>query len=154
MKGMTLIVKTISSWIKLLICLFGIYVIIFGDLTPGGGFAGGVILASSYVLLILAFGREFVEKNLPLSVALKLACSGALAFIAIAVIPLFYESAWFFSNFIYKKHLFGEIPAFYLMSSGTICLTECAIGLTVAAALFLVMLNLFICREGRDRRFD
>ena len=58
MRGMTLIVKTICSWVKLLICLFGIYVIIFGDLTPGGGFAGGVILASSYVLLILAFGRS------------------------------------------------------------------------------------------------
>ncbi|MHC4115567.1 MAG: MnhB domain-containing protein, partial [Planctomycetota bacterium] len=64
MKGMTVIVKTISSWVKVLIFLFGIYIIIFGHLTPGGGCAGGVILASSYVLLMLSFGREFVEKNL------------------------------------------------------------------------------------------
>ena len=55
MKGMTVIVKTIASWVKVLIFLFGIYIIIFGHLTPGGGFAGGVILASSYVLLMLAF---------------------------------------------------------------------------------------------------
>ncbi len=59
MKGMTVIVKTISSWVKVLIFLFGIYIILFGHLTPGGGFAGGVILASSYVLLMLAFGKEF-----------------------------------------------------------------------------------------------
>ena len=52
MKGMTVIVKTIASWVKVLIFLFGIYIIIFGHLTPGGGFAGGVILASSYVLLM------------------------------------------------------------------------------------------------------
>ena len=63
MKGMTIIVKAISSWVKVLIFLFGIYIVIFGHLTPGGGFAGGVILASSYVLLMLAFGKEFVEEN-------------------------------------------------------------------------------------------
>ena len=59
MKGMTVIVKTISSWVKIFIFLFGIYIIINGHLTPGGGFAGGVILASSYVFLMLAVGKEF-----------------------------------------------------------------------------------------------
>ena len=78
MKGMTVIVKTVSSWVKVLIFLFGIYIILFGHLTPGGGFAGGVILASSYVLLMLAFGREFVEENLPRSVASKLDCLGEI----------------------------------------------------------------------------
>ena len=63
MKGMTIIVKTVSSWVKVLIFLFGIYVTIFGHLTPGGGFAGGVILAGSYILLMLAFGREYAEEN-------------------------------------------------------------------------------------------
>lgn len=33
MKGMTLIVKTISGWVKVLIFLFGINVILFGHLT-------------------------------------------------------------------------------------------------------------------------
>ena len=55
MAGMTIIVKTISSWVKVLIIVFGVYIILFGHLTPGGGFAGGVILASSYILLMLAF---------------------------------------------------------------------------------------------------
>ena len=80
MKGMTIIVKTISSWVKMLIFLYGIYVVLFGHLTPGGGFAGGVILASCYVLLMLAFGREFIEKNLPLPLASKLDCLGAFLF--------------------------------------------------------------------------
>ena len=30
MKGMTVIVKTIASWVKVLIILFGIYIILFG----------------------------------------------------------------------------------------------------------------------------
>lgn len=76
MKGMTIIVKSISSWVKMLVLLFGIYVTIFGHLTPGGGFAGGVILAGSYILLMLAFGREYVEENLSLGITSKLDCVG------------------------------------------------------------------------------
>ena len=95
MKGMTIIVKTISSWVKVLIFLFGIYIILFGHLTPGGGFAGGVILASSYVLVMLAFGREFVEKNLSLPVASKLDCVGALLFILIAILGLVFGGVFF-----------------------------------------------------------
>jgi len=87
MKGMTVIVKTVSSWVKVLIFLFGIYIILFGHLTPGGGFAGGVILASSYVLLMLAFGREFVDDNLPLPVASNLDCLGSFLFALIAILP-------------------------------------------------------------------
>ena len=137
-KGMTIIVKTISSWVKVLIVLFGIYVIAFGDLTPGGGFAGGVILASCYVLLLLAFGREYAEENLPPSLALKLVCCGALAFAAVAISGLFYGPDRFFWNFIHQKY-----PGF--INAGTIPPAEFAIGLTVAAALFLIIFTLSTC---------
>ncbi len=79
MKGMTIIVKTISSWVKVLIFLFGIYIILFGHLTPGGGFAGGVILASCYVLLMLAFGRERIRRKKSASAGrLKARLSGSI----------------------------------------------------------------------------
>ena len=142
MKGMTIIVKTISSWVKVLIFLFGIYIIIFGHLTPGGGFAGGVILASSYVLLMLAFGREFAEENLSLPVASKLDCAGALLFAAIAMFGLFYGAASFFWNFIQQQYLADKETAFKLISAGTIPLANIAIGLKVGASLFLVVLVL------------
>jgi len=101
MKGMTVIVKTISSWVKVLIVLFGIYIILFGHLTPGGGFAGGVILASSYVLLMLAFGRERVEENLSSALSSKLDCIGAFAFGMIAVLGFVFGGV-FFTNFLVK----------------------------------------------------
>jgi multisubunit Na+/H+ antiporter MnhB subunit len=147
MKGMTIIVKTISSWVKVLIFLFGIYIILFGHLTPGGGFAGGVILASSYVLLLLAFGREFVEKNLPLPLASKLDCIGALAFALIAILGLALGGS-FFVNFLYQKYLPGE--PLNLISAGTIPLSNIAIGLKVGASLFLVILVLSIFRPGES----
>ncbi len=141
-KGMTIIVKTIASWVKVLIFLFGIYIIIFGHLTPGGGFAGGVILASSYVLLMLAFGREFVEKNLPLPLASKLDCLGAFLFAMIAVLGFVFGGT-FFVNFLVEKY--GQ--PLELLSAGTIPLSNIAIGLKVGASLFLVILTLSIFRS-------
>ena len=151
MKGMTVIVKTISSWVKILIFLFGIYIIITGHLTPGGGFAGGVILASSYVLLMLAFGREYVEKSLPLPVASKLDCVGALLFAVIAILGLVLGGS-FFVNFLFQKYLPGE--ALELISAGTIPLSNIAIGLKVGASLFLVILLLSISCKGKECRYD
>jgi multisubunit Na+/H+ antiporter MnhB subunit len=142
MNGMTVIVKTVSSWVKLLIFLFGIYIIIFGHLTPGGGFAGGVILASSYILVMLAFGRKFAEENLSLGWASKLDCVGALMFAALALWGLFYGGAYFFWNFIQQKHLAGGDNVLKLVSAGTIPLANIAIGLKVMTSLFMVTLVL------------
>jgi len=145
MKGMTIIVKTISSWVKVLIVLFGIYIILFGHLTPGGGFAGGVILASSYLLIMLAFGREFVQKDLPLALDSKLDCLGALLFAMIAVLGLVLCDKIFFANFLYQEYLPGK--AFDLISAGTIPLSNIAIGLKVGASLFLVIFLLSTFRR-------
>lgn len=139
MKGMTIIVKTISSWVKVLIFLFGIYIILFGHLTPGGGFAGGVILASSYVLLMLAYGREFAEENLPLSAAGRIDCAGAFAFAMIAILGSVLGGC-FFWNFLRQKYLPGE--PLHLISAGTIPLSNIAIGIKVGASLFLIIVLL------------
>jgi len=154
MKGMTVIVKTISSWVKVLIFLFGIYIILFGHLTPGGGFAGGVIIASSYVLLLLAFGREFAEKNLSLPLASTLDCTGALLFIAVALAGLCYGGACFFWNFLQQNYLAGKQNAFELVSAGTIPISNIAIGLKVGSSLFLVILVLSIYGKNSSNTRD
>jgi len=148
MKGMTVIVKSISSWVKILIFLFGIYITIFGHLTPGGGFAGGVILACSYILLILAFGREFAEENLSLPVASKLDCVGALLFAAVALFGLFYGAAAFFYNFLHQEIQADKVKPLELVSAGTIPLSNIAICLKVGASLFLVFLVLSTFKPG------
>ena len=144
MTGMTIIVKTIGSWVKILIVLFGIYIVLFGHLTPGGGFAGGVILAASYLLLMLAFGREFVEKDLPLAIDSKLDCLGALLFALIAILGFVFGGTFFF-NFLHQKYQIGE--SFHLISAGTIPLANIAIGLKVGASLFLVIFMLSTFRR-------
>jgi len=147
-KGMTIIVKTVTSWVKGLIILFGLYIILFGHLTPGGGFPGGVILASSYILLTLAFGSEFSLKNLKESIAREMDSVGALLFLAIATLGLFMGGA-FFINFIHKFHP-GE--CFNFLSSGTIPLYNIAISLKVSMGLFIVFIVLSLTKVKKGEK--
>ena len=47
-QGMSLIVKTITRLTVGLILLYGIYIVSHGHVSPGGGFAGGGIIALSF----------------------------------------------------------------------------------------------------------
>jgi len=49
-KGMTLIVKTVIKFLAPLVILFGVYIILHGHLTPGGGFP-----VEWWLLLLLSF---------------------------------------------------------------------------------------------------
>jgi multicomponent Na+:H+ antiporter subunit B len=53
----SVIVRTLGRIVIPIAQVFGIYVLVFGNYGPGGGFVGGVILAASMILAILTFGR-------------------------------------------------------------------------------------------------
>ncbi|MDG2090404.1 MAG: MnhB domain-containing protein [Gammaproteobacteria bacterium] len=52
------IVRTLGHIVIPIAQLFGIYVLVFGQHGPGGGFVGGVIIAASMILGILIFGID------------------------------------------------------------------------------------------------
>jgi multisubunit Na+/H+ antiporter MnhB subunit len=141
MKGMTVIVKKTTQLIAGLVFLYGIYIIIHGHLTPGGGFAGGVVLAGSFILLILAYGSDFIKltreeagstlyENLAILTVMLLATSGMLIGARI-----------FFLNWLPKGKL-GE-----LVSAGIIPLYNIFIGIEVASAILTIFLALIIFKE-------
>lgn len=85
-KGMTLIVKTVTRLTLGFILLYGIYISLNGHVSPGGGFAGGVIVALSFVHLMLAFGKDVALKRFSSS-ALRIAISiSALVFLYVVVV--------------------------------------------------------------------
>jgi len=141
MKGMTLIVKKTAQLISGLIFLYGIYVIIHGHLTPGGGFAGGVILAGAFILQILASGSDFMKltkeelgstmyENLAILIAVFLSLSGLL-----------FGAKVFFINWL-PKGTPGE-----LVSAGVMPLYNIFIGIEVAASILTIFLALVIFKE-------
>jgi len=56
MSGMSLIVKTVTRILWPVLLLLGIYISIFGHITPGGGFSGGVTITGAFILSVLSYG--------------------------------------------------------------------------------------------------
>ena len=96
MQGMSEIVKNIVRIFVAFTLLFGIYVMVYGHLTPGGGFTGGVIIAGAFVLLCIAFGRQTALDKLSQDLASSLDSLGALVFLALAFLGL--AGGYFFLN--------------------------------------------------------
>lgn len=142
-EGMTLIVKTITRFVWVMIMLFGVYIVLHGHLSPGGGFAGGVILASGFILLTLAFGKNASLKIFSQRAASDFESFGALIFLSVALLG--FTGGFFFLNFLPKGEA-GE-----LISAGIIPVCNIGIGIKVGAALFAVFMALIILRIRRGK---
>ncbi len=143
MRGMTLIVKNITHLMVPSIFLLGVYVILHGHLTPGGGFAGGVLIAGCFVLRILAYGSEEVRSEIQKSRASVAESLGIAMFWFLALLGLFQGP--YFLNLIEKGH---PGTPYSLFSAGIIPLCNLAIGIEVAAALFSVFITLAVLKVG------
>ena len=144
-KGMSLIVKTITRLTVGLILLYGIYIVLHGHVSPGGGFAGGVIIALSFIHLMLAYGKEMAFKKLSKAWASVFESAGAILFLTIGLLG--FTGGYFFLNFISK----GE--PFKLFSAGIIPLCNIAIALKVGAGLFAIFAALVLLKfEPENKR--
>lgn len=52
------ITKVVFRYILLIVMLYGVYIIAHGHLSPGGGFAGGMIMGLGFLLYLFIFGAE------------------------------------------------------------------------------------------------
>jgi multicomponent Na+:H+ antiporter subunit B len=143
-KGMSLIVKVITRLTVGLILLFGIYIVLHGHVSPGGGFAGGVIIALSFVHLMLAYGKDVALKKLPKTAMSFFEGMGAILFLSIALLG--FTGGYFFLNFISK----GE--SFRLFSAGIIPLCNIAISLKVGAGLFAIFVVLVLLKFEWEKK--
>lgn len=57
-----IVLKKIVSVVLPVIILFGVYVVLNGHLSPGGGFSGGAIMGAGLILYSSAFGRDAVSR--------------------------------------------------------------------------------------------
>jgi len=100
MKGMSVIVKKAAQLISGLIFLYGIYIILHGHLTPGGGFAGGALIAGSFILLILAFGSDVIRLKKEETGSTVTESLAVMAVLLIAASGLLWGSGIFFMNYL------------------------------------------------------
>jgi multisubunit Na+/H+ antiporter MnhB subunit len=143
-RGMTPIVKTVTRGMGGIIFLYGAYIVLHGHLTPGGGFAGGVLVAAAFVLHILANGSPGAESETGKSRSSLAESLGIFAFWLVGMAGLLL-GAFFFRNLLTKGR------PFHLFSAGFIPLSNIAIAIEVAGALLAVFITLAILTTGEEK---
>ena len=146
------IVRTVANQLILFILIFGLYVIVHGHLTPGGGFQGGAVIVSGVVMLLVAFSSKELKKSLRERVLSIMESTGALIFSILAFAGI---GTVFFYNFLVGTPIFGRIPATGpnpgdIWTGGVIPLMNLAVGLKVIAGLSAVVLALALFASGEE----
>ena len=77
--GDSLIIRTAAR-------LYGLYVIVHGHYSPGGGFQGGVVLGASFILLALAYDLKTSLRHMSEGVNNLLGNLGVLIFVGVALL--------------------------------------------------------------------
>ena len=62
-KTKPVITRSAANFLLPLACVYGAYVVLHGHLSPGGGFQGGVLIASAILLVFLGYGSLRVKKT-------------------------------------------------------------------------------------------
>lgn len=84
----TVIIKTTARILVPFIQLFGLYVIVHGPVSPGGGFQGGVIVGASLILLALSYDLASAEARAGHAIRIAMDSAGSLLFAGIGLLSL------------------------------------------------------------------
>ena len=112
-----------------IIMVFGIYVILNGHISPGGGFSGGAILGAGFVLFLSAFGFNKTERFM----------NANTVRIITLVALLVYCLSKCYSFFTGANHLESGIPLGTpgaILSSGLILVLNICVGMVVACTMY------------------
>ncbi len=120
-----------------LLLVVGLYIIMHGHLTPGGGFQGGVILAAAFFIPVLARPARGLRHG---TLSLVEGFAGA-SFILIGLLALLWDG-----EFLQPLMSTGVMGS--LVSAGTLPLLYLAVGLKVGAELAGLLTHLMQRDEG------
>jgi multisubunit Na+/H+ antiporter MnhB subunit len=124
-----IILQRVTFVLSPMLLLFGIYVILNGHLSPGGGFSGGAIIGGSLILFRNSYGYEAIERFFT-----------ERTFQNCTLIALgFYCLAKSYSFFTGANHLNSHIPLGTpgdILSAGLILPLNLAVGIVVACTMY------------------
>ena len=124
-----LIFQHIGKLLLPMIFVYGIYVVLNGHLSPGGGFSGGAVLGGGLILASSMFGQKRLTKVLTPDVTLGLSVGCLLC----------YAGMKSYSFFTGANHIGWEIPKGTpgdILSAGFILPLNICVGIIVACTMF------------------
>ncbi len=125
------VIRTVSKVLIPFIQLYALYVIAHGELGPGGGFQGGVILGSSIILLVLAYGIDEGRRMISEKTSDILSSTGVLIYAGVGVLCLLAGGA-------FLEYTAMPLPTKKIASSLGIYGIEIGVGMAVAAVMITI----------------
>ena len=130
------ILQTVTRLVVFIILTLGVYLFFSGHNNPGGGFIGGLVLASAFVLLYLTFDIETVHKGIPFDFK-WVAALGVLMAVTSGFGPLLFDSQFLTQSFSYFNFpIFGETEL------ATVVIFEAGVALTVVGVVVTIILSI------------
>ncbi len=144
---MTKIVRSTADIFYPFCLIFGLYVVIHGHLTPGGGFQGGAVMATGAALLLVARSYEDITARLRKNAMHIYESVGLLMFITAGLSGLVAGGSFLHNWMAQSGGLFGTPVAYgpnpgLLNTAGLIPLLNIAVGIEVLGGLTLILLNM------------
>ena len=136
MKINDVILQAITKIVVFIILTLAVYLFFSGHNTPGGGFVGGLVLASAFVLLCLAYDIETVQRGIPFDFKL-VAALGAFIVVATGLGSMFFGVSFLSQTFAYF-----EVPVFGVMQLSTVTLFESGVALAVVGVVVTIILSI------------
>lgn len=126
-----IILRVVTKLMIPFLMVFGLYVITHGELGPGGGFQGGVILAVAFILYGIVYGPAELDRLFPKRLIDTLACLGLLLYAGVGMFCLLKGY-----NFLDYTPLKPSDPG--LSESWGMTLVEYGVGITVATIMITI----------------
>ena len=127
-------VRVLGLGLTPLTVLFGIDLITHGQLTPGGGFQGGVVLATAVLLIYLAGEYDDLHGLYRETILERAEALGAAAYIALGAVGLVVGDA-------FLQNVLPLGRARTVFSAGTVPLINLAVGIEIAAGFVILLTN-------------
>ena len=136
MKPNDVILHTVTKVAVIIIFTFSIYLFYGGHHNPGGGFIGGLSVASGITLLFLAFDIETIRKNIPFDFK-NVAAIGVLIAIFTGMGGLFFGQPFLTQTFGYF-----DLPIFGKTELATATIFDTGVALAVIGTAVTIILTI------------
>ena len=142
---MTKIVRTTADLFFPFCLVFGLYVVVHGHLTPGGGFQGGAVMATGTALLLVARAYDDITGRIR-KTALKVCEATGLMMFLLAGLSGLFQGLPFMANWMAATgKLFGTPVPFGpnpgdLNTAGLLPLLNVGVGIEVLGGLTIILL--------------
>lgn len=144
MRPLSVIARTACDMYAWFMVTFGAYVIVHGDVTPGGGFQGGAVCATFLALILIARGSEYVEKWINDNFYRLCLFLGLFMFIGFGLmgLGLAFDGTMMYNWATVPHNMLATVKPWW-PPSGTVALMDIAVGIEVSGGLSLILITMF-----------